>query len=360
MGMSLAREINQRFIEGPHRPEPRPDPSRAFAAVSRAVRLTLILEARTEKQILAWRKGDLSCPRRAGARAVPGAAVRLPVANGASACAIASSPCHRPRDPRPAMRRTAMRGRVQRELIETEDLDDHRLKGGFRACVEAICDDLGLEARLEPMVGRRRFRFRGGAASRPRSGERRGVGGLQAEGSREIPGASTPSPTRLLPLKRAGPALPASPGRGRGALECASANGGDRQEGRRAAAPSLEPPAAMPLDAFTNTFAGNPLDRVSEKRSDGRPGSPIGSPPRPRWPWPCGTAGLWSRTPRAAACRSPICRPTWRVNWRAARTGCCSLGLWKETAVFAVDLESDTDPADGVLEGLGRTSRTCA
>jgi hypothetical protein len=63
MGVSLAREINQRFVEGPHRPEPRPDPSRAYATVSRAVRLTLILEARTEKQILAWRKSDLSSLR---------------------------------------------------------------------------------------------------------------------------------------------------------------------------------------------------------------------------------------------------------------------------------------------------------
>ncbi len=30
------------------------------------------------------------------------------------------------------------------------------------------------------------------------------------------------------------------------------------------------------------------------------------------------------------------------------------LGLWKETAVFAVDLEGGTDPADGPLSGLGR------
>ena len=143
MGMALARELNQRFIEGPHRPEPRPDPARAFAAVSRAVRLTLILEARTEKQILAWRRGDL-----------------------ASIDALEPEPFLAPRFDSPMKRRERvrdcvaavidrealdpneaewMRGRVQRELIETEDLDDHRLKVGFRACVEAICDDLGLK-----------------------------------------------------------------------------------------------------------------------------------------------------------------------------------------------------------------------
>ena len=30
------------------------------------------------------------------------------------------------------------------------------------------------------------------------------------------------------------------------------------------------------------------------------------------------------------------------------------LGLWKETAIFAVDLDGDADPADGPLAGLGR------
>jgi NAD+ diphosphatase len=30
------------------------------------------------------------------------------------------------------------------------------------------------------------------------------------------------------------------------------------------------------------------------------------------------------------------------------------MGLWKDTAVFALDLEGGTDPAEGVLQGLGR------
>ena len=143
MGMSLARELNQRFIEGPHRPEPRPDPARAFAAVSRAVRLTLILEARTEKQILAWRKGDLSSLRELEPE--PFLAPRFDSPAGRRErvrdC-VADVIDRETLDPNEA---EWMRRRVQRELIESETIDDHRLKGGFRDCVAAICDDLGLK-----------------------------------------------------------------------------------------------------------------------------------------------------------------------------------------------------------------------
>ncbi len=143
MGMALAREINQRFIEGPHRPEPRPEPSRAFAAVSRAVRLTLILEARTEKQILAWRKGDLSSLHALEPEPFLATRFESPTARRERVrdcvAAVIDRETH---DPNEA---GWMRGNLQRELIETEDLDDHRLKGDFRGCVEAICDDLGLK-----------------------------------------------------------------------------------------------------------------------------------------------------------------------------------------------------------------------
>ena len=82
----------------------------------------------------------------------------------------------------------------------------------------------------------------------------------------------------------------------------------------------------MPLDAFTNVFAGNPLDRASYSGADadwiaeqaGRSGH--------AWRWRCGTASRWSRTRRAAtACRSPTCAhgPGPR-DWPAATSGCCS------------------------------------
>ncbi len=143
MGMALAREINQRFIEGPHRPEPRPDPSRAFAAVSRAVRLTLILEARTEKQILAWRKGDLSSLKELDPEPFLAPRFNSPAERRERVrdCVVAAID-RETLDPNEA---EWMRGRVHRELIETETLDDDRLKGGFRDCVAAICDDLGLK-----------------------------------------------------------------------------------------------------------------------------------------------------------------------------------------------------------------------
>ncbi len=145
MGMALAAEINQRYIEGPRRPEPRPDPARAFAAVSRAVRLTLILEAKIEKQILAWRKGDLSSIKALVLPPEPflkprfdsGLSRRERVRDQVSAAIEREAG-----DPNEA---EWMRDRVRRELIEIEHLDDHRLEGDFRACVETICSDLGLE-----------------------------------------------------------------------------------------------------------------------------------------------------------------------------------------------------------------------
>src|SRR5205807_1198386 len=78
----------------------------------------------------------------------------------------------------------------------------------------------------------------------------------------------------------------------------------------------------MPLESFTNTFAGNPLDRVSDKRSDSG----------------------------------------WIAD-RLSAPGSLAVALWngkplletgKETAVFAVDLESEADPAEDSLAGLGR------
>lgn len=53
MGMSLAKEVNARFVEAPQRPEAERDAARSFSTLSRAARLALMLEAPIEKQILA-------------------------------------------------------------------------------------------------------------------------------------------------------------------------------------------------------------------------------------------------------------------------------------------------------------------
>jgi NAD+ diphosphatase len=109
----------------------------------------------------------------------------------------------------------------------------------------------------------------------------------------------------------------------------------------------------MPLSAFTNTFAGNPLDRESYRRRDGEW---IGA----RLDDPASLAvALWNgrllvesspdggvRLAYLAAAMARDLDPT------AERR--LFLGLWKETAVFALDFEGTEDPADGPLEGLGR------
>jgi len=118
----------------------------------------------------------------------------------------------------------------------------------------------------------------------------------------------------------------------------------------------------MPLDAFTNAFAGNPLDRASYRRAD------------PDWlaeklAAPDSLAlAVWNGRPLVedakggAESEDPKADGV-QIAWLAAgmaRTLAGSpehllfLGLWKEVAIFAVDLEGGADPADGPLEGLGR------
>ncbi len=94
-----------------------------FAKVSRAVRLTLILEARLDAQILAYRNGDLSAFDEVGARSA---------ARGV-------------RGPAPA-RDAGDRASGRERDSDTEGAEFDRLPaGGFKAQVAEICDDLGLD-----------------------------------------------------------------------------------------------------------------------------------------------------------------------------------------------------------------------
>ena len=110
----------------------------------------------------------------------------------------------------------------------------------------------------------------------------------------------------------------------------------------------------MPLDAFMNTFAGNPLDRASDKRRD------------EAWiaeklaaPDSLGVA-LWNGRVFVEDAKSAGGAQIAYIS--AAMAGELAqgderllfLGLWKDTAVFAVDLDGPADPADGPLQGLGR------
>ncbi len=115
----------------------------------------------------------------------------------------------------------------------------------------------------------------------------------------------------------------------------------------------------MPLTAFTNIFAGNPLDRMSYRRAE------------PDWiaeqlaaPESLGLV-MWNGKPLVEDVKAKNGAEAGGVQiaYVAAQMArdlaqsperLLFLGLWQGTAVFAVDLEGSADPADGPLEGLGR------
>lgn len=109
----------------------------------------------------------------------------------------------------------------------------------------------------------------------------------------------------------------------------------------------------MPLNAFTNTFAGNPLDRASDRRSDRA------------WieeqitaPDSLGLA-IWNGKPLVEDAKDGGVQIAY-LSARMVRElaggpeRLLFLGLWQGVAVFAADLEGVADPADGPLQGLGR------
>ena len=111
----------------------------------------------------------------------------------------------------------------------------------------------------------------------------------------------------------------------------------------------------MPLSTITNTFAGNPLDRCSDKR------------PKTEWmserindPESLAVA-IWNGKPlvenggAGKAAQQIAYLPVSLARKVAGNDQhLLFLGLWKETAVFAVDLDGSIDPTDGPLSGFGR------
>lgn len=109
----------------------------------------------------------------------------------------------------------------------------------------------------------------------------------------------------------------------------------------------------MPLSRYLNTFAGNPLNRASERRGDVS--------------WlaekllaPDSLAiALWNGQPfveKSADGGTQIAYLPSRMaeDLSGGPERLLFMGLWQETAIFAVDLEGGMDPADGPLAGLGR------
>ncbi len=111
----------------------------------------------------------------------------------------------------------------------------------------------------------------------------------------------------------------------------------------------------MPPSMYTNTFAGNPLDRVSERRRE------------PEWLADRleseGTTvlALWNGAPlvcgEAGEVRLAQIAPSLAVELSRGDERLLFLGLnTAQHAVFAVDLDGPADPTQGALEGRGRFS----
>ena len=117
---------------------------------------------------------------------------------------------------------------------------------------------------------------------------------------------------------------------------------------------SLGHEADMALSAISNVFSGNPLNRVSERRGDqdwldgllADPGS-LAIP-------------LWNGQPLTEKGKDGGVQLAYvpaKMGLELAGGGwerLLFLGLWKDTAVFAVDMEGGLDPCDGPLEGVGQ------
>lgn len=108
----------------------------------------------------------------------------------------------------------------------------------------------------------------------------------------------------------------------------------------------------MPLQSFVNTFAGNPLDRASERRGDAAwlaeqldSSESLG-------------IALWNGKPFVEKTKDGGVQiaylPAKMVGELAGGAErLLFMGLWKGTAIFAVDFEGSADPTAGPLQGLG-------
>ncbi|MBC7167068.1 NAD(+) diphosphatase [Phenylobacterium sp.] len=108
----------------------------------------------------------------------------------------------------------------------------------------------------------------------------------------------------------------------------------------------------MPLNAFQNTFAGNPLDRASDRRTDVAWLAEMQASPESL------AMVLWNGKPLCEAApgggvQIAYVPATMSDELAGGAERLLFMGLWKETAVFAVDIEGGVDPAEGPLRGLG-------
>lgn len=109
----------------------------------------------------------------------------------------------------------------------------------------------------------------------------------------------------------------------------------------------------MSASAFINTFAGNPLDRASDRRVDAAWLAHRLAAPESL------AVAMWNGRPlvedaKGGGVQIAYLRAQMAGELSGGGEGLLFLGLWKDVAVFAVDIEGPADPADGPLAGLGR------
>jgi len=162
LGMALARDLTRRALEAPEtaeratetatpapRPAPRHDPAESFARLSRAIRLTLALEAKVDEEVAALRAGEARPPE---GRPSHDDHRSMGVGVGQASRDFASPHRNRIRDAvfdvinreitdiRPAQE---VLDCLHERLSEGERYDDY-IHRPLREAVEAICQDLGL------------------------------------------------------------------------------------------------------------------------------------------------------------------------------------------------------------------------
>jgi NAD+ diphosphatase len=110
----------------------------------------------------------------------------------------------------------------------------------------------------------------------------------------------------------------------------------------------------MALDVFLNTFAGNPLDRASDRRGDAEwLAQQLASPNSL-------AVAMWNGQPML----EPASGGGLQIAYLPAKLAddlahgwerLLFMGLWQESAVFAIDFEGPANPTDGgPLEGMGK------
>ena len=114
----------------------------------------------------------------------------------------------------------------------------------------------------------------------------------------------------------------------------------------------------MALSIITNIFAGNPLDRASERRGDeawiAEKLADAGSLAVAVWNGKPLVEDLASEEGKPPGVQIAYLRADMAQDLAGGAEKLLFLGLWKDIAVFAVDLDGAADPAEGPLQGLGR------